>query len=166
MWNGQCNVFQLVLIRAKLYGRVDEVIDPYRSINSSSQGKNLPEAVHNFCGTTHRSVPYGNHKNATERNIAINRPHTDEKLRKGEGRMLCVSEIHSTVRVRVEQIHNICPEPIYHRMAQGLFNYSSISCTVPSPHRQDTATRQHTQHRCAVRCQPQRAPRRNNLLRT
>ena len=62
-------------------------------------------------------VPYGNHKNATERNIAINRPHTDEKLRKGEGRMLCVSEIHSTVRVRVEQIHNICPEPT-HRISK------------------------------------------------
>ena len=31
--------------------------------------------------------------------------------------MLCVSEIHSTVRVRVEQIHNICPEPT-HRISQ------------------------------------------------
>ncbi len=33
-------------------------------------------------------------------------------LRKGEGHMLRVSEIHSAGRSRVEQTHNICHEPI------------------------------------------------------
>ena len=30
---------------------------------------------------------------------------------KARGHMLCVSEIHSAVRSRVEQTHNICPSP-------------------------------------------------------
>ncbi len=37
--------------------------------------------------------------------------------------MLCVSEIHSTVRLRVEQTHNICREPMYKPLLQPLRHY-------------------------------------------
>ena len=52
-----------------------------------------------------------------------NRIHTPEMVHRGSWHMLCVSEIHSTVRVRVEQIHNICHEPT-HKSIQTFINLS------------------------------------------